>query len=70
MSNLDSAYMICLNQAAAILNAMGLGVYTDCNKEHLLTTKMSIIGDNCAGESIKFQTPAENSPKSLHLNFK
>eukprot|EP00957_Ditylum_brightwellii_P001279 100477-Ditylum_brightwellii.AAC.1 len=58
------------NQAATILNAMGLGVYTDHNEEHLSTRKMSIIGDNCAGESMKIQTPAENNPKSLLLNFK
>eukprot|EP00957_Ditylum_brightwellii_P058471 4434200-Ditylum_brightwellii.AAC.1 len=31
---------------------------------------MSIIGDNCARESMNFQTPAGNNPKYLHSNFK
>eukprot|EP00957_Ditylum_brightwellii_P087120 6630720-Ditylum_brightwellii.AAC.1 len=31
---------------------------------------MSIIGDNCAGKSMKIQTPAENDPESLLLKLK
>eukprot|EP00957_Ditylum_brightwellii_P194598 14822500-Ditylum_brightwellii.AAC.1 len=70
MSNSDSPYTIGSNEAATIFNAMGLGVYTDLDWEHLSTSKLSIIGDNSTGESMQVQTPAEKDPKSLLSNFK
>jgi hypothetical protein len=55
MSNPDSPYIIGSNCAATILNEIGLGKYTDCNEEHLSTSKISVIGDKCAGEFKKIK---------------
>jgi hypothetical protein len=70
MSNPDSPYIIGSNCAATILNEIGLAEYTDCNQEHLSTSKISVTEEKCAGESKRSQTPAENDPKSLRSNFK